>query len=108
MKRFRDTDYFITPNGEVIRNGKTRKFKTTKEGYLRVTLYQNCIPKTYMVHRLVAECYIPNTDNLPQIDHKDFNKQNNNVDNLEWVTQTENTIRAYKAGRINNRNQYSN
>ncbi len=107
MKRFRDTEYYVTESGEVIRNGKVRKTKTTKEGYLRVTLTVNSKQYTYMVHRMVGECYIPNPNNLPQIDHIDFNKSNNHVSNLEWVTRSENILRAHKAGRINVRNQYT-
>lgn len=57
----------------------------TKKGYYRVRLC-NKNSKAYMVHRLVAQAFIPNTDNLPFINHKDENKKNNNVDNLEWCT----------------------
>ena len=53
-------------------------------GYYRVILCKNGIKKNYSVHRLVAEAFLPNTDNLPQINHKDENKSNNNVNNLEW------------------------
>jgi hypothetical protein len=57
----------------------------TKKGYCRVRLCNNS-SKMYMIHRLVAQAFIPNTDNLPFINHKDENKKNNNVDNLEWCT----------------------
>ena len=53
-----------------------------KDGYLTVML--NNPRKTFLVHRLVAEAFIPNPDNLPQVNHKDENKQNNVVINLEW------------------------
>lgn len=53
-------------------------------GYLRVVFSKNGIVKKYLVHRLVAQAFIPNPDNLPQVNHKDENKTNNNVDNLEW------------------------
>ena len=107
MKQFRDTQYFVTESGEVIRNGRKRKLKTTKQGYKRVTLSINGQPITLLVHRMVGECYLSNPNNLPQIDHKDFNKSNNHISNLEWVTRSENLLRAHKAGRINVRNQYS-
>lgn len=55
-------------------------------GYPVVGLYKNNIRTMYTVHRLVAKAFIPNPDNLPQINHKDEDKTNNNVDNLEWCT----------------------
>ena len=54
------------------------------KGYLRVCLTKNCKQRTIQVHRLVAEAFIPNEANLPQVNHKDENKQNNRADNLEW------------------------
>lgn len=57
-----------------------------KNGYLHVGLLKNSIRKTKRVHRLVAEAFIDNPDKLPEINHKDENKQNNQVSNLEWCT----------------------
>lgn len=54
--------------------------------YKQVVLYKNKKHKTVAVHRLVAEAFIPNPDNLPQVNHKDENPSNNNVNNLEWCT----------------------
>lgn len=51
-----------------------------------------------MIHRLVAETFIPNPDGKPQVNHIDGNRLNNNVDNLEWVTNAENTRHAYRTG----------
>jgi hypothetical protein len=56
--------------------------------------------KFVKVHRLVAQTYIPNPENKPQVNHKDKNTHNNCVDNLEWVTAKENTIHSYTTGRI--------
>lgn len=53
-------------------------------GYLQIILSNNGKRKTYLVHRLVAKAFIPNPNNLTQVNHKDENKQNNCVDNLEW------------------------
>ena len=52
--------------------------------YLTVNLCKNGVQKNYLIHRLVAEAHIPNPDNLPQVNHKDENRQNNIVSNLEW------------------------
>lgn len=56
------------------------------DGYYYVNLSKNGIAKRYYVHRLVAEAFIDNSDNLPCVNHKDENKQNNVVSNLEWCT----------------------
>lgn len=56
----------------------------THNGYYLVRLYKNKKYKAYTIHRLVAEAFIPNPLNLPQVNHKDENKVNNCVDNLEW------------------------
>lgn len=55
-------------------------------GYLAVKLCKNGINKNHKLHRLVAEAFIPNPDNLPCVNHKDENKANNCVDNLEWCS----------------------
>ena len=58
-----------------------------KHGYLKVKLKNETGNKTFQVHRLVAEAFIHNPDNFPQVNHKDENKKNNCVDNLEWCNQ---------------------
>ena len=80
-----------------------------KKGYKQVTLYDdNGKPKTMRVHKLVALAFIENKDNLPQINHKDGNKQNNCVDNLEWCTHQENVLHAFHNGlnKKDKRNTY--
>lgn len=67
-------------------------------GYLIIKLRKDKIPKMYPIHRLLALAFIPNPENKPQVNHKDGDKLNNSLDNLEWVTQRENTIHAYKIG----------
>lgn len=78
--------YAITSCGRVwsYRNEMFLKPKITKDGYLRVKLCKNGKMKHIGVHRLVAEAYLPNPNNLPQVNHKDENKKNNCLQNLEW------------------------
>lgn len=74
-----------------------------KNGYFFVILKHNGTSKYYKVHRLVAEAFIPNPNNKPQVNHLDENKQNNNVYNLEWASCKEN-IRYSQSKKVN---QYS-
>lgn len=67
-------------------------------GYLNVKLHKDAHGKMMSVHRLVAIAFIPNPNNLPQVNHKDCNKTNNCVDNLEWITNRDNVIYAFKNG----------
>lgn len=69
-----------------IRFGKERILKPfkNKDGYLLVTLSKNGTHKKFQVHRLVSLHFLPNPDNLPEVNHKDENKLNNNTENLEW------------------------
>lgn len=82
----------------VYSNGKVHLFKgriliarQDKDGYLSVILSKNNKIKGYRVHRLVAQAFIPNPDNLPCVNHKDETPFHNNVDNLEWCTIRYNT-----------------
>ena len=86
IKRF--PSYEITEDGEVFnKRGHKIKPELTRNGYLRVSLNNDSEKhKRMSVHRLVAEAYIPNPNGYPQVNHKDENKQNNNVSNLEWST----------------------
>lgn len=65
---------------------KILKLSEDKDGYLLITLHKNKKVKTFKVHRLVAETFVPNPNNYPIINHKDENKINNHVSNLEWCT----------------------
>lgn len=84
---------------ESLRNNIILKQSPTKDGYLAVGLC-NGKTKTCRAHRLVAIAFIPNPDNLPEVNHIDGNKTNNSVDNLEWVTPLENTHHAIRTGLI--------
>ena len=65
---------------------KLLKLRNTSDGYLQVGLRKDGKQTMFRVHRLVANAFIENPNNLPVVNHKDENKQNNNVDNLEWCT----------------------
>ena len=85
--------------GEYLRDGRILKKVKSEHGYYCVTLKLNDgTQKTKMVHRLVAQTFIPNPENKPQINHIDGCKTNNNISNLEWCTARENIIHAFKNG----------
>lgn len=66
--------------------------------YLSIKLCDNAVEKTITVHRVVATAFLPNPDGLATVNHKDGNKQNNCVDNLEWMTQGDNKRHAFQTG----------
>ena len=76
---------------EQILGEKIISQRKKKNGYLITTLFKNYKEKKCYVHRLVAQVFIPNPNNLPQVNHKDENKENNNVSNLEWCSQKYNS-----------------
>jgi hypothetical protein len=69
---------------------KIMKVSTRKDGYQSIVLTKNGKPKQFYIHRLVAETFIPNPDNLPLINHKDCNPSNNTVSNIEWASYSHN------------------
>lgn len=75
---------------------KPFKRGSKKDGYLVVRLHDGISSRDYAIHRLVADAFIDNKDNKPFVNHKDGNKQNNKVDNLEWCTASENTLHWYR------------
>lgn len=77
---------------------KLLKPKLTKDGYFETTLFKEGKCKFIRTHRLVAMAFIENPLNKKEINHKDGNKLNNNISNLEWVTSSENQKHAYKLG----------
>lgn len=95
--------YLITSDGKIINKTTNREKKpfVSNSGYKRVTLWFDGKQKKMSVHRLVAMMYIPNPNNLSQVNHIDGDKKNNNVNNLEWCDQRHNTKEAYKLKLIN-------
>lgn len=86
LGRIRSFDRWVkSKNGSIrICRGRILKPYTNKDGYLCVVLSKNNKQKTFRVNRLVAQAFLDNPNNLPQVNHKDENKQNNNVENLEF------------------------
>lgn len=85
-------------NGKWLKPGEGGKNRKIGRGYKQVLLYKNGIGRNFRIHRLVAETFICNPQNKPQINHIDGNTKNNNMINLEWATGTENNKHAYETG----------
>jgi hypothetical protein len=98
MKQYKDTPYYITEDGRIFRDGNELSTYTTNKGYKNYRGSIGNVRKHISIHRAVAELYIPNPNNLPQVDHLDCNKLNNHYTNLEWVTNKENRDRAIRNG----------
>lgn len=98
------TNYTITSNGDVYsldygRTGKKKKLSPCDNGgYLSVGIYHKGKYHMLYIHRLVATYFIKNKDNKPEVNHKNGNKKDNKVSNLEWSTSKENTDHAIKTG----------
>lgn len=87
-KNIEGYNYQVSSKGR-IRNKATKAIKKSfinERGYAIVSLYKEKRLKTFRVHRLVAQAFIPNPQNLPEVNHLDENKQNNQLTNLEWCT----------------------
>lgn len=93
------------PNYEVSNLGRVKSMKFEKErilkpellkdGYLRVKIYNDVKKNKFLVHRLVADCFIENKEKKKQINHKNGIKTDNSVSNIEWVTPSENMTHSY-------------
>ena len=108
LGRVKSLDRFITQmnHGKLITRrypGKIFNLKPDNTtGYVAVVLHKDNVPTDYLVHRLVAQSFIPNPDNFPQVNHKDENTSNNCVDNLEWCTNSYNVNYGSRNEKVRN------
>lgn len=96
-------DYLITNNGKIYSNISNiyRVLMKDKDGYMRICLRG----KNFRINRLVAEYFIYNPNNKKEVNHINGNKEDNRVENLEWVSSSENTLHAYDNGLMNKKGE---
>ena len=96
LGQVKSMDYRHTGKEKVISS------QTQKNGYLHVSLWKDRTKRFFYIHRLVADAFIPNPDNLPEVNHKDECLSNNSVDNLEWCTSIYNANYGTRNSRMSN------
>lgn len=94
-------NHYISDTGEVYSNycNKMKKLKQYVDSrglYMMITISENGIRHKFLIHRLVAEAFIPNPNNLPEVNHKDFNHKRNVAENLEWCTRQYNNNHMFE------------
>lgn len=102
--KIRSLDRYVNSrnNSREFKKGVTMKAQINHKGYMTVVLHKENKPYSKTVHRIVAEAFLENKNNLPQINHKDTNKTNNNASNLEWISNYDNMQHAIKHGCYKN------
>jgi len=105
MKQFRNTQYWVTETGLIYNTITKRYIKPISKLFsknsckrLMVGLYINGKQRNFLYHRVLAEVFIPNPDNHPQVNHIDGNPINNQLSNLEWCSAARNNIHAIRTG----------
>ncbi len=97
-------DYEVSNLGRVRRSNKILKNRVSGKGYLSICTSVNSSTKNHYVHRLVANAFLQKENEYQVVNHKDGNKKNNVVDNLEYVSQSENIIHSYVIGLREHKN----
>ena len=99
--RVRSVARVVTWKNQSVKTYKSRIMKSREKfGYCYISLYKDFKSKEYRMHRLVAEAFIPNPNNLPEVNHIDENKLNNEIENLEWCTRQYNNSYGTRGKRI--------
>ena len=103
-----DKEVLVYRDGKVVscKTGRAYTWTDNGNGYKKVAVGFNGKTKNKYIHRLVAECFLPNPNNLSQVNHKDGDKENNTVENLEWVSNSCNIRHAHKAGLMDARRKH--
>ena len=107
MKRFRDTEYIVSSDGRIFRDGRELNPQMMGNGYLKIGLSNDGVISQHLIHRMVAELYLDNPEGKTQVNHINGKKKVNDVTNLEWVTPKENIQHAYDTGLQNDRGENS-
>lgn len=87
---YNGVEIVVSESGEIVVNGKTRIPYRNKDGYPVISVKTNKGWRSVAVHRLIALAFVPNPDNLPEVNHKDCNRENFAIENLEWTTHADN------------------
>ena len=94
------SNYSISVDGTLVNmsNGKLKKWTKDTNGYMRCTIWVNGKSSTISQHRILAEYFIENPEQKQQVNHKNGIKHDNRIENLEWVTQSENALHSFANG----------
>lgn len=86
----------IFENGTIIgKRGKPISSRVTDKGYVSVNIYVGGVRTTKHVHRILAECFLPNPEGLPEVDHINDIRHDNRLENLRWISKSENNQKSY-------------
>ena len=105
-----DNKYQVNIKGE-IRHKKTKRIRKpylSSCGYYVLSCHFGKKVKILLYHRIIAEAFIPNPENKPEVNHKDLNKLNNDLLNLEWSTHKENMMHAGRSGVLGSKGEFPN